>query len=223
MLDLCPQALESYCISKSSTPLPPCDELEDTTRERGDMAQMLVGKLEASLLGLLIRLPQGPTSPGNRHLYGLLGPEPGPGLAGRRRGGKPWTTLDKLPERTRVAKSFWDKSEHGNKITLILGQAQESLQSVQGPFDFVFIDADKEPVLSYFKRSLELLSPGGMIVVDNCLWSGKVLEKKNLDTETRGIKELNDFVANTDHLTATLLPLRDGILLVYPKNSRPLS
>ena len=215
MHDLIPPQIESYCIAKSSTPSALCDELEDFTKTHVDMAQMLIGKLEASLLGFLIhsldakRVLEIGTFTGYSALA-MAEILPGDGEI---------VTLDVSKERTKIAQKFWNRSPHGKKITLVLGRAEESLRELQGPFDLIFIDADKEQCLSYFKRGCELLSPKGVVVVDNCLWDGKVFEQRNGDAETKGIKELTDFIHADLGLYSTLLPVRDGVLLVWQLTS----
>ncbi len=93
-------------------------------------------------------------------------------------------TLDINPKTVEVAEQYWKKSRHGKKIRTIIGPALETLKSVKGPFDFMFIDGDKPDYISCLQRGLELLSPRGIIVADNCLWAGRVLEK-SLGGETR--------------------------------------
>ncbi len=202
--------IEAYCISKSSLPPLLCNELEDFTRKHIDMSQMLIGKLEASLLGFLIRSINAKRvlEIGTFTGYSALS------MATHLPQDGKLVTLDISEERTNVAKEFWAKSEHGNKIDLILGPAKLSLAALEESFDFIFIDADKENCLAYLKRCLELLSPKGIIAVDNCLWDGKVLKDQDLDEETRGIKELTDFVFHHKNLYSTLLPVRDGVLLI---------
>jgi caffeoyl-CoA O-methyltransferase len=118
------------------------------------------------------------------------------------------------PETTRLAESFWKKSPHGKKIKPVLGPAMESLEKVKGPFELVFIDADKTGYLGYLKRCLDLISPRGVILVDNCLWSGRVLNPTENDPDTRAIKAFNDYVVKDSNLESTLLPLRDGVYVI---------
>jgi len=127
-------------------------------------------------------------------------------------------TLDINESTVTLAKSFWSQSHHGHKIKSLLGSALDSLKSLNGPFDFVFIDADKRNYIEYLKLTLPLLSSKGMIVIDNVLWDGKVLPDAELDSSehrdrnTEFIRLVNDFVANEESLYGTLLPIRDGSL-----------
>lgn len=210
-------AVEEYCVAKSSVPPPLCGELEEFTKETEEMSGMLVGKLEASLLGLLVRAvgARRVLEVGTFTGYSALCmahhlPEDGE-----------LVTLDRSEAVTAKARKFWARSPHGRKIRLVLGDAGASMARLEGPFDLVFIDADKEDCVSYLRRALELLSPSGLVVVDNCLWGGRVLGDGEADAETRGIRALTDFVTGHDGLHATLLPVRDGIYLIKPTGSGP--
>ena len=122
-------------------------------------------------------------------------------------------TLDINQETTDMAQSFWNKSAHGKKIKALIGSALEIIPTLDGDFDFVFIDADKENYLNYLNISLKKLTPGGMVAIDNVLWSGTVLDKPK-DIYTKAIQEINNFIAKDNSLYGTLLPVRDGIFLV---------
>jgi caffeoyl-CoA O-methyltransferase len=121
-------------------------------------------------------------------------------------------TLDINEGTTELAKSFWAKSPNGKKIKSLVGPAKETLPKIKGKFDFIFIDADKPNYLDYFKISLKMLTKGGIIAVDNVLWSGKVLDPQ--DNQTNAICALNDFISQKKGFFKTMLPIRDGIFLV---------
>lgn len=202
------EKIENYCISKSSRPSKNADRIEDFTKKNVPMSQMLTGKMEASMLGFLIR-----TSGAKKVLeigtftgYSALAMAenlPKNGLV---------YTLDINKETTALAKGFWAKSPHGKKIRSILCPAKEGLLKIKDKFDFIFIDADKVNYLDYFKISLKMLTKNGMIAIDNVLWSGKVLDPK--DEETKAICALNDFISSKKGFYKTLLPIRDGLFLV---------
>ncbi|TDJ04975.1 MAG: methyltransferase domain-containing protein [Deltaproteobacteria bacterium] len=210
MLTLDNEKILDYCIKKSNTPSEIADELEHHTIEKVSMSQMLVGKMEASILGFLLRAvgAKRVLEIGTFTGYSALAmaenlPEDGELI-----------TLDINPETTEIAKSFWKKSPHGKKITSILGPAVEIIKELEGQFDFIFIDADKENYLNYLNISLNKLTPNGIIAIDNVLWSGSVLNDGEIDSSTSAIKTINDFIENDSSLYATLLPVRDGIFLV---------
>lgn len=210
MLTLENEKILDYCISKSNTPNDPASELESYTREKIAMSQMLVGKMEASFLGFLIRAINAKRvlEIGTFTGYSALSmaenlPEDGELI-----------TLDINEETTELAKSFWEKSPHGKKITGKLGPATEIIPGLPGPFDFVFIDADKENYLNYLNICLKKLTPTGMIVIDNVLWSGTVLDENNKESHTEGIRAVNNFIAENDDLYGTMLPVRDGMFLI---------
>jgi len=210
MLTLDNKKILDYCIKKSNTPSEIADELEHHTIEKVSMSQMLVGKMEASILGFLLRAvgAKRVLEIGTFTGYSALAmaenlPEDGELI-----------TLDINPETTEIAKSFWKKSPHGKKITSILGPAVEIIKELEGQFDFIFIDADKENYLNYLNISLNKLTPNGIIAIDNVLWGGSVLNDGEMDSSTSAIKTINDFIENDRSLYATLLPVRDGIFLV---------
>jgi len=117
-------------------------------------------------------------------------------------------TLDRDPEATRVARSFFDKSPHGKKIRLHLGDALDSLRALpaDATFDLVFIDADKERYTDYFEAVLPLLRKGGLVVADNTLWSGRVLAPTS-ETD-RAIVRFNDHVMNDPRVENVLFDPR---------------
>ncbi len=101
-----------------------------------------------------------------------------------------------------------------NIIKMIVGDATQVLPTLKGTFDLVFIDADKENYTLYVKQSLNLINKGAYVVIDNVLWSGKVVGEKNqMDKETLAINEVNKFVSNCPDLQQILLPLRDGLMI----------
>lgn len=111
-----------------------------------------------------------------------------------------------------VAKRYFAESPHGGKIEIKVGPALESLRVVYGPFDLCFIDADKENYGAYYDRSLELVRPRGLILLDKMLRGGRVLDPA--DPATRAVHELNLRIRNDPRVENVLLPLRDGVMIV---------
>jgi caffeoyl-CoA O-methyltransferase len=118
-----------------------------------------------------------------------------------------------------MAKRFWAQSSHGSKIHLRLAPALETLQTLSGPFDLIFIDADKANYVNYFRRALDLIADHGVILIDNVLWNGDVLKHPAPDTNTAAIQKLNRVVHAEPRVSAVLLTIRDGIFLIKPRPS----
>jgi caffeoyl-CoA O-methyltransferase len=110
------------------------------------------------------------------------------------------------------AQRYFDRSPHGKKIEIRLGPALDTLKNLAGPFDFTFIDADKENYPGYFSRALELTRPGGLILLDNMLREGRVLNPQ--DPGTKAIDLVNKAIAADPGLENVLLTVRDGVQLV---------
>ena len=209
------EKIENYAIEKSNTPSSICDELQEFTLSNVEMSQMLIGKLEASVLGFLIK---------SHHVkniveFGTFTGYSALAMAENLPENGKLITLDINEENGRIAKSFWDKSSHGKKITQLLGPAIESFKKIDFEIDMVFIDADKTNYINYLNLCLPKLSKNGMIIIDNVLWSGSVLKPAETES-TKAIQEVNDFIKNNPNLYGTLLPIRDGMFLVT-KNHGP--
>jgi caffeoyl-CoA O-methyltransferase len=210
MLSFIDEKINDYCIKKSHLPPAICDELEAYTLKNVTQSQMLVGKLEASFLIFLIKLIRAKNilELGTYTGYSALAmssalPDDGKLI-----------TIDVNKETTALARSFWDRSKSGHKIVEKLGPGLEIIPTLTERFDLVFIDADKSNYLNYLKLALTKLSLGGIVVIDNCLWSGKVANVNNNDEATKAIREVNDYVSESKDLYGTLLPIRDGMLLI---------
>jgi caffeoyl-CoA O-methyltransferase len=113
-----------------------------------------------------------------------------------------------------LAKAVWADAPGGERIELRIGPAAETIAALDGPFDLIFIDADKSEYTSYLDALLPKLTSRGMVVADNTLWSGRVLDARATDAETEGIRRFNQRVASDPMLVATLLTVRDGLTLV---------
>lgn len=124
---------------------------------------------------------------------------------------------DVSEEYTDVARRFWDRAGVGEKIELRLAPALETLEWLIAqpaePFDMAFIDADKENVDRYYEDCLELVRPGGLVLVDNVLWNGAVINEEVTDADTRALRALNAKAARDERVDAALLTVCDGILV----------
>jgi len=123
-------------------------------------------------------------------------------------------------ESAAVARKYFAKSPHGSKIEIRMGPARDTLRDLTGPFDLIFIDADKVNYINYYQRAVELVAANGVILIDNVLWSGDVLLQPPPDRSTAVIQELNRLVASDPRVTAVLVTIRDGVLVVRPKGDR---
>jgi caffeoyl-CoA O-methyltransferase len=122
-------------------------------------------------------------------------------------------TCDIDPEATRTARAFFDKSPHGKKITIRLGPALDTIKSLPASelFDLAFLDADKERYSDYFEAVVPILRPNGLLVADNTLWSGEVLDPKT--ESAKAIVAFNERVNKDPRVENVLLAVRDGIML----------
>lgn len=121
-------------------------------------------------------------------------------------------------EWTSIAREFWKKAGVAEKIDLRIAPALETLASLEadgqgGAFDFAFIDADKENYDSYYETCLRLLRSGGLIVVDNALWGGQVMDRSFQDVDTIAIRNLNEKIRDDERVDASLLSVGDGVYL----------
>lgn len=126
-------------------------------------------------------------------------------------------TIDKNEEQAHLIQKFIQESEHKDKIIYILGEALTIIEQLTTIFDLIFIDADKENYTSYLDAVLPLVKSGGIIIVDNILWKGKVTDS-NPDKKTQHILDFNQYVRNHNDLEVVILPIRDGISIIRKIN-----
>jgi len=123
-------------------------------------------------------------------------------------------TLDKNTERNKIASNFFKKAKQENKIKTIIGSALEiinNLKTKKQKFDLVFIDADKENYKNYYNKSLDLIEKNGLIIVDNVLWHGEVVDTKNQDKLTTVIREFNSYINKDKRTENLIIPVGDGL------------
>jgi caffeoyl-CoA O-methyltransferase len=119
-------------------------------------------------------------------------------------------------EWTAIARRYWERAGVANKITLRLGPAGETLKALPAShtFDFAFIDADKSNYLVYYEEILKRLRPSGLILIDNVLWSGAVIDDSKTDADTQALRAINDFIATDARVEAVMLGIADGLTIV---------
>jgi caffeoyl-CoA O-methyltransferase len=206
-MELTPKKVEDYCRAHT-TPLPPLfDKLREATFAQLNAPQMQVGQLEGRFLGLLVAI-----SGAKRVLeFGTFSGFSALAMASALPEGGKLITCDIDPRATDLAKKFWAESPHGKKIELRLGPGSETLDTLEGPFDLVFIDADKAGYKTYWEKSLPKVRQGGLVVVDNVLWSGAVLDPR--EKSDREIAAFNTHARADARVEIVMLPIRDGILV----------
>jgi caffeoyl-CoA O-methyltransferase len=203
------EAVERYA-HEHTTPDPEFfRRLEEETRAISDWPQMMVGPLEGQLLGWLVWLSQARrvleigTFTGYSSISMALNlPE----------GGR-ITSLDVNEETTAVARRYAEEAGVADRIDYRVGSALEAVQTLDGPFDLVFIDADKENYVNYYEAVLPKLAERGFIVADNVLWSGRVVEEGG-DESTQAIKAFNEHIASDERAQSLMLTVRDGMTLI---------
>jgi caffeoyl-CoA O-methyltransferase len=127
-------------------------------------------------------------------------------------------TIDVNDETLFIARKFVKMAGLENRIRFHEGDALQIIPSLNEVFDLVFIDADKEQYVDYYKAVIDKVRAGGLIIADNVLWGGKVVkEEKNPEPETRGIMEFNTFIREDQRVDKVLIPMRDGLLIVRKK------
>ncbi|WMN13073.1 O-methyltransferase [Marivirga salinae] len=128
-------------------------------------------------------------------------------------------TLDVNEELEERVREYFQSSEYSDKIEMKIGKALEIMPTLNKTWDMVFIDADKSNYLNYYKLCIDQVRKGGYILVDNVLWSGKVLEKnrKKLDKDTESMLEFNEFVHQDDRVQNVLFAIRDGLMILRKK------
>jgi caffeoyl-CoA O-methyltransferase len=185
------------------------ERLAEETRAKTSAPQMMVGRIEGQFLARLVRLS------GARRILelGTFTGYSSISMASALPADGRIITCDVDPETMGIARRYMDESGYGDKIETRLGPALETIQTLEGPFDLVFIDADKPNYRAYYEAVLPLLAEDGVIIADNVLWSGRVLEDDG-DESTRAIKEFNQYVRADSRVVSVMLTVRDGMTLV---------
>ncbi len=126
---------------------------------------------------------------------------------------------DVSDEWTKIARRYWERAGVAPRITLRIAPALETLRALPADhsFDFAFIDADKTSYLGYYEEILKRMRPGGLILFDNVLWMGAIIDDKDQSADTRALRELNDFIARDTRVDAVMLPIADGLTIARKK------
>jgi caffeoyl-CoA O-methyltransferase len=187
------------------------DRLAAETHEKTTAPQMMVGRLEGRFLGSLVRILHA-----RRVLeLGTFTGYSSISMALALPSGGRVITCDVNEETTAIARRYAEEAGVADRIDFKLGPGLETIGGLDGPFELVFIDADKPNYVNYYEATLPLLADGGLIVVDNTLWSGRVAEDSDDDANTRAIRALNDRVLEDPRVQNVLLTVRDGMNLVW--------
>jgi caffeoyl-CoA O-methyltransferase len=205
------EAVEAYAAAHTTAPAPFLQALAEETRATLDSPQMLTGEIEGRLLEFLVFLarPRLVLEIGTYSGYSALS------MAGALPSGGRIVTCELDPERVAFAQRHIDAAGFADRIEIRQGPALETIAGLDGPFDLVFIDADKGGYHDYYEAVLPKLSERGLIVIDNVLWSGRVAEAPSDDDtdSTRAMRAFNDHVAGDARVVSVMLSVRDGVTL----------
>jgi caffeoyl-CoA O-methyltransferase len=204
------EALEAYALAHTSPEPAHFAALAEHTRAHTTSPDMMVGTLEGRFLATLVAMlrPRSVLEIGTFTGYSALSMAEALPPDGR------IVTCDISEEHVAIAREHIAATPYADRIEIRLGPATETIAGLPGPFDLVFIDADKTGYLDYYEATLPKLSPEGVIVVDNVLWSGRVLDPGETDADTEAIRAFNDRLAADDRVDVVMLTVRDGVSLV---------
>jgi len=202
------EAIEDYAFLNTSEEPALLKELIDATNENMGWPQKLSGRLVGRTLKMLsaIHQPKRALEIGMFTGYSALSIAEGMPDDGK------LTCCETNPRAIEFAQKFYDRSEHGHKIDVVFGRAMDTLATLEGPLDFTFIDADKRNYLNYWLAVKELTRPGGLIVLDNVLWSGKVVQPESEIDDN--LVETNRVIAADPDFENIFLTVRDGLNVV---------
>ncbi|HVF79090.1 MAG TPA: O-methyltransferase [Solirubrobacteraceae bacterium] len=207
-----PQDVEDYAAAHTSPPAAHLRALAAQTRATLDSPQMLTGEIEGRFLEFLVFLaqPRVVLEIGTYSGYSALSMAAELPPDGR------IVTCELDPERVAFARRHIEEAGLHDRIEVREGPALETVESLDGPFDLVFVDADKKGYREYYEAVLPKLSDRGLIVVDNVLWSGRVAQEPSEDDSeaTRALREFDDHVAADSRVVNVMLSVRDGVTLV---------
>ena len=185
------------------------DRLAAETREKTTVPQMMVGRVEGKFLEFLVRATSAQLVLELGTFTGYSSISMARGLTGT---GKV-VSMDVNPDTTAIARRYADEAGVADRIDYRLGEALDALPSLEGPFDLIFIDADKSNYVNYYEALLPKLAANGLLIADNTLWSGRVVDE-DADETTRVIQQFNDRVRDDPRVEQVMLTVRDGMLVV---------
>jgi len=207
-----PKEIEQYVSGHTSPASPLLEELERETIETMEDAQMLTGAVEGRLLQMLVKI----TGSVNVVEIGTFTGYSALMIAEGLPDNGELITCEISEEHAAFARRYFMRSPHGAKIRLKVGPALETLRGITDQSaDFIFIDADKTAYPLYYEESLRILRRGGLIAVDNALWSGQVLHPD--DPDSRGVALFNEMVRKDPGVEKVMLTVRDGVYLIRKK------
>ena len=206
-----PDEIDAYCEAHTTTPPEYLSALAEETRASLPSPQMLTGVIEGRFLETLVFVS------GARRVL-ELGTYSGYSAlsmaAALPEGGKV-VSCELDEERAEFASRHIEAAGYADQVELRVGPALDTLEQLDGPFDLIFIDADKPGYPGYYEACVPLLAERGLLVIDNTLWSGRVVEGRSDGSEaTEVLRALNGRIAADERVVAVVLPIRDGVTLV---------
>lgn len=207
------EPVEQYAAEHTTPVAELFERLAAETREKSEAPQMMVGLLEGRFLEFLVRQTKAKNILELGTFTGWSSISMALGLVD---GGR-ITTCDVNEETTSIAQRYAEEAGVRDRIDYRLGPGLETIDSLDGPFDLVFIDADKPNYVNYYDAVLPKLADDGFIIADNVLWSGRVAEASNEDENTLAIRGFNDYVMADERVECVMLTVRDGMLLIRKK------
>lgn len=209
-MDFLPEKLVDYALEHTQAEPELLQQLNKETWQKIMVPRMLSGHFQGRLLSMISKLIQPKTilEIGTYTGYSALCLAEGMKMNGVLH------TIDHNQELVEIQKKYFDKSDFKNNIVHHLGNALEIIPKINENFDLVFIDADKSNYINYFNALIGKMNSGGLILSDNVLWSGKVIEPVNSkDIDTITLMEYNKLLKNDSRLETVLLPIRDGLTI----------
>jgi caffeoyl-CoA O-methyltransferase len=216
MAGIVPEDIERYALEHSTPVEGRMDALAEETRATLPAPGMLSGAVEGRLLEMLV------FASGARRVleFGTYSGYSALSMARALPADGRIVSLEVSDEHAEFARRHIAETPYADRIEVLVGPALELVERLDGPFDLAFIDADKENYARYYEAALARLAPRGLIVVDNTLWSGRVLDPDAGDASesTRALAAFNDMVVADERVVCVMLTIRDGVTLIRPRS-----
>jgi predicted O-methyltransferase YrrM len=212
-MEFIPQEIDRYCCTHSEDENDLLKRINRETHVEVLQPRMLSGHFQGRVLSMLSKMiqPKRILEIGTYTGYSALCLAEGLSSDGK------LVTIDVNEELMNRVKGYFNASEYAKQMEYILSPALEVIPTLKEEWDLVFIDADKQNYIAYYELVLPLVKPGGYIILDNVLWSGKVADPEKNDKDTVLLRELNTIIHADDRVEEVLLPIRDGLMIARKK------